>query len=184
MLEPVNALGLLGWRRAELALVGRQRDRGAVGRRGEAASDAAFVGKLELPGLRLGDRAVADDGEREGGEQGQCAERAFSAALDRHGDEDKRGEDENLADLANGRGKAEDQAAQSDHPHRRVRPPQQHYQAGHGESLEPQVRHDRLLDLDLISVEQDRGDGERAEPARYAPAEQQGIDGDRDRQPG
>ncbi len=48
--------------------------------------------------------------------------------------------------------------------------------AGDDQGLEPDVGHDVLLDLDLVGVEQYRGDGDRREPARCVLADQDDVD--------
>ena len=57
--------------------------------------------------------------------------------------------------------------------------PQQQHQAGRDHGLEQHVRHDGLLELELIRVEQHRRRGERRGPSRHAAPDQQRVHGDR-----
>ena len=101
-----------------------------------------------------------------------------------HG-EDHGWHDQDLADLADGGGGAEHECARRDRPQaflaflpRRPGPQQQH-QAGRDHGLEQHVRHDGLLELELIRVEQHRRRGERRGPSRHAAPDQQRVHGDR-----
>ena len=122
----------------------------------------------------------ADDQDRqgEGGAQGGCLDQLGPPA--RHGDQDvhQRGQDEDLADLADrGRG-PQGQPRGQHHPQPGPRLPEQDDQARHDQGLERRVGHDRLLDLELVGIQQDGGGGQGGQPARHAAAAQDEIERD------
>ena len=55
-------------------------------------------------------------------------------------------------------------------------PPEQHRKPGHDQRLEPHVRHDHLLHLELVGVQQHRRDGQRRQPAEAAAAQQDQVE--------
>ena len=155
-----------------------QPKRGAVRRRRHPAVDGgdASAGREEVPGDQVVDGAVGKDRQDEGRAQGgRPAQGPPPAAAERE-HVDHRGQQQRLAHLGEDDRGAQHQATGQDRPPARGRPPQQDGQAGHDQRLEPDVRHEHLLDLDLVGVEQQRRRGQRGQPARAAAAQQQQVD--------
>src|SRR5262245_47341622 len=126
---------------------------------------------------------VSDHGDREPcGDRKRPGQHSSPAAADGN-HEEQRGQEQDLADLAD-RGRGAEQHSRCDNRSQlwSVAAGEQQRDAGDDRGLEPDVRHDVLLDLDLVRVEQQRGDGDRGEPAWHCPAEQDQVDRRRDRQ--
>ena len=164
MLQPVRAVGLLARGGAERPDRGGQGERGAVGRGDHPADGGLPDGQLEVTVVHVGNAGVKDDRQRE--RHGQRDHGGDRAAHAPRGDQhvERGGHDQQLADLVHGGREAEDQSGRRDQPDGHRRPPEQHGQAGHDHRLEPDVRHDRLLDLDLIGVQQHRRHGHGGQP--------------------
>ena len=147
--------------------------------------------QVEVPGHRQGPAHVGQHGQQEGAGRQRGADRPPPPP--RHGDKSKNHErnEQDSAYLPDRRGAPQDQRPRRDLPPPGcTRPlcslplgPEQHRQPGPDQGLEEHVRHDRLLELQLIGVEQDRGGGQRGGPARYPVADQQQVDGDGQGQP-
>ncbi len=132
--------------------------------------------------MQVGTGAVEGDGQREG--HGQRRRSGRRAAHTPGGDQhvEHGGDDQQLADLVHRGREAEDQARHRGQPDGHHRPPEQQAQASHDHRLEPDVRHDRLLDLDLISVHQHRRHGHGGQPPAGPAAQQHGVQRHRQRQ--
>ena len=173
-----------GGRRAQCALVGGDRQGSAVGGRRcpPVLRSRPVAGQPEVPGDEVRRGHVAEDRQHETG-HGQCGPfRAAPPARPGQQGEGHGGQDEDPADLADGGGGAEHERARRDRPQTllpRWPGPQQQHQAGRDHGLEQHVRHDGLLKLELVRVEQYRRCGERGGPARHAVPDQQRVHSDR-----
>jgi len=134
------------------------------------------VRQEEVPGEQVGHCAVGQDrrGERRA-QGGRRAERLPPTAAG-HDQVDHRGHDQRLAHLSDrGRGSEHDPGCDGAPP-ADGRTPEQDREPRHDQCLEPGARHDGLLGLHLVGVEQDRRDGGRGEPPRDTAPQQQQVD--------
>ncbi len=115
------------------------------------------------------------DGQREGGTQRDGLDQLAAPARDGDQHVDQRGQDEDLADLADGRRRAQGQPGSEHHPQPGPGPPEQAGQPRDDQCLERRIGHDRLLDLELVGVQQDRRRGQGGQPARHAAAAQDEV---------
>ena len=86
------------------------------------------------------------------------------------------GDDQDFTDLPDVNGHAQGQASQTYLPGTRVAAPQQQRETRHDERLEQHIRHDRLLGLQLVAIQQHGRGGKRGRPAPHAAAEQDRIE--------
>ena len=84
-------------------------------------------------------------------------------------------DDQHLPHLTDVNGHAEQQATRGQLPAARLAAPEQGRDARHNQGLEGDVRHDRLLGLQLITVQQDGGRGHGGRPAPYAAPDEHGV---------
>jgi hypothetical protein len=180
--QPVGPLGLYLRRRAQRAHVRRQLQGGAVGRGGQPAALALRAGQPEVPGGHVGEAAVTQDRYREGGDQGGRVARDLAPSAAGRQQEDHRGQDQDHSHGLERRRGAEDQARRDREPDRDRGPPEQHGQPRHDQRVEPDIRHDHLFHLQLIGVQQDRGDGHGRQPPGGAAAQQHDVQDDGHRQ--
>ena len=164
-------------RRADRPFVGGHLQRRAVRALRQPPVDGAprRGGERELVGDHVLTEGERGDGDGERGAEDHRLEQLAPPA--RHHDQhvDHGGDDQDLADLGDGCAGAEGQAARRDPPGSRLGPPQQQRQTRDDQGLEPDVRHDGLLDLHLVGVEQDRCGREGGQPARCAAAQQEQV---------
>ena len=85
-------------------------------------------------------------------------------------------DDQDRTDLPDVNGHAQGQASQTHLPGSRAAAPQQQRDPRHDERLEQHIRHDRLLGLKLIAIQQHRRGSKRGRPAPQATAEQDRIE--------
>ena len=182
MLQPVRAVRLLARGGAERPHRRGQGQRGAVGRGDHPADRGLPAGQPEVAVVHIGSAAVEQDRQHEGhGQRGSGGDRAAHPARG-DGQVEDGGHDQQLADLVHGGRQAEDHPGHGGQPDGHRRPPEQQAQAGHDHRLEPDVRHDRLLDLDLVGVQQHRRHRHGGQPAAGPAAHQQHVQGHRDGQ--
>lgn len=116
------------------------------------------------------------DEQGEGGTQRRCFDQLDPPA--RHGDQHvhQRGQDEDLADLADRRRRPQSEPGGQHHPEPGPRLPEQADQARHDQGLERRIGHNRLLDLELVGVQQDGRGGQGGQPAWHAAAAQDQVE--------
>ena len=165
--------------RAQPLLVGRKFQRMAVGGQYDPAVQlvGALVGQPEMPGDRQRRRAVSQDGQQESGGE-HCPEPQLDPPpTDRDEQIDRGGQDEDLADLPDGGGGAQRQAAGDARPGPGPALPEQDDQPRHDERLEQDIGHNALLHLELIAIEQDGRCGQSREHAGSAAPQQHHVQG-------
>jgi len=90
--------------------------------------------------------------------------------------EGHRSDDQDFTDLPDVNGHAQGHASQAHLPGSRDAAPQQQRETRHDERLEQHIRHDRLLGLQLIAIQQHGRGSKRGRPAPHAAAKQDRIE--------
>jgi len=171
--------------RTQHPLVVREVETAAVHEGRSAAVDEVRItaAQPDVPRLDPVVPAVCRDDEHECESDRGGADEPLPPACAGDEREHNRRNDEDRADRADGRGQAEQCSARRESGEgRRPRPEQQH-DRGENEYLEQRFRHDVLLDLELVRVEQDRHRGEHGNPSPDAEPDEQGVDRDAHAQP-
>ncbi len=181
MQQPVRAQTLLGGGRAQLPLGRGQLERGAVGGIGHPAVGRGHARMREREAAvdHIGRGAVGQERHRERDAEHRCPREPVSPSGSEQQHVTQCGQQQDLADLPDRHRRPEQQARRQGDPPGHGRLPQQDDQPGHDQCLEEDIRHDHLLELQLVSVKQDRRDGERSQPAGHPPADQQAVQGHR-----
>jgi hypothetical protein len=117
------------------------------------------VGQLEGAGEQVGAGAVGQDRDDECRAQDGRPADGLPPAASRREKVDHGGQQQRLTDLGDRRRGSEHHPDEGNATPARARPPEQDGEPGHDHRLEPDVRHERLLDLYLVCVEQDWRDG-------------------------
>ena len=174
-----------GFLRAQHALVVREVESSAVDDRRRPPVEQVRVAATERYITRL-DPVVAgvrphDDRE------GQADRRGADDPLPSAGPGDDREQDprddEDDADRPHRRGQPEQRAADREEGEGQRALPEQQHDRAEDQCLEQHLRHDVLLDLELVRVEQDGDDSEHSNPTPDAEADEQGVDRDAHGQP-
>jgi hypothetical protein len=164
-------------RRAQTSLVCGQPEGGTVGRRRRAAVEDIRIalGEAELTRHReLNHHVHQHRDHRADGEQRALGQPLPPGQQDQQ--EGQHRDDQDFTNLPHVNGHAQGQASQAHLPGRRDAAPQQQRESGQDERLEQHIRHDRLLGLQLIAVQQHGRGSQRGRPAPHATAEQDPVE--------